>query len=106
MISYSAFDTTKVLFWKRLVAQVIDCILVFSVVIVLAIWVTPLGVLFSWMLIWVYLIYSILMDAYQEGTIGKLFMDLRVVKRKNNSSKLLTSFYRNFMKFFYLTIPL
>jgi len=99
MISYLIFDTTKVLFWKRLIAQIIDSILVLLTVIIWSALFTPLGLLFPWILFWVYLSYSVLMDAYREGTIGKLYMGLKVVKKNESSVKLLTSFYRNFMKF-------
>jgi uncharacterized RDD family membrane protein YckC len=100
MISIFIFDTTKVLFWKRLAAQFIDCSLVFLTVIVLTSWFTPLGSLFLWMLVWTYLIYSILMDAYREGTVGKLYMGLKVVNTQEGSSNLITSSYRNVMKLF------
>ena len=100
MLSNFVFDTTKVLFWKRLLAQVIDWVLVFLTVIVLTILIRPLGQLFPWILFWTFLFYSVLMDAYREGTIGKLYMGLKVVKKEDNSSRLLTAFYRNFMKLF------
>lgn len=52
----------------------------------------------NWMLIWGYLLYSILMDAYAKGTIGKWIMGLRVIMINPGDSKLLTAFYRNYMK--------
>jgi uncharacterized RDD family membrane protein YckC len=101
MISYNfTFHTTKVLFRKRLLAQIIDCILVLLTVFVLTVFIKPIGFIFSWTLLWTYLIYAILMDAYREGTVGKMYMDLRIVRHKDHSSTLVTSFYRNFAKLF------
>jgi uncharacterized RDD family membrane protein YckC len=100
MVSFFIFDTTKTLFRKRLFAQLIDCSLVFLTVIFLTSWFKQIGLLFYWMLLWVHLIYSILMDAYREGTLGKLYIGLKVVNTKKNTSKLFTSFYRNILKLF------
>jgi hypothetical protein len=69
-----------------------------GIVILLTILFKPFGLLFSWMLLWTYLVYSILMDAYREGTVGKLYMGLKVVNTQEGTSKLITSFYRNVMK--------
>jgi len=101
MISYNfTFHTTKVHFWKRLFAQIVDCVLVLLTVFVLTVFIKPIGFIFSWAFFWTYLLYAILMDAYREGTVGKMYMDLKVVRHQENSSKLLTSFYRNFLKLF------
>jgi uncharacterized RDD family membrane protein YckC len=101
MVSYNfTFHTTKVHFWKRLFAQIIDCVLVLLTVFVFTVFFKPIGFIFSWALVWTYLLYSILMDAYRGGTVGKMYMDLKVVHHQENSSKLLTSFYRNFAKLF------
>jgi uncharacterized RDD family membrane protein YckC len=93
------FETIKVVFWKRLAAQAIDCALVFLVAVVVAVFFNPSSQLFSWILAWTYLAYSIPLDTYRDGTVGKLCMGLTIV-RKEDSSKLLTSFYRNIFKLF------
>jgi len=100
MISFLFFDTTKTLLWKRLAAQLIDFALVFLTGVVLVILFRPLGLIFWWTLLLLFLVYSTLMDAYREGTIGKLYLGLRVVKKHDRHSKLLTSFYRNVTKLF------
>ncbi|MBZ0246203.1 MAG: RDD family protein [Cyclobacteriaceae bacterium] len=94
---YFTFDTSKTLFWKRLIAQFIDFILISLIVTTYSIWYGNHG-MGNWMLIWGYLFYSILMDAYASGTIGKWIMGLRVIMIAPSNSKLLTAFYRNYMK--------
>jgi uncharacterized RDD family membrane protein YckC len=82
------------------VAQAIDLVLVFLIVILLhAFWRIP-APLFKWILLWTYLIYSVLMDCYYDGTIGKLYLNMKVIRTSDNRSKLLTSFYRNLIKIF------
>lgn len=99
MISFLFIDTTKTLVW-RLAAQLIDVVLVFLTSIILVALFRPLGLIFWWTVVWVFLLYSTLMDTYRQGTIGKLYLGLRVVKKHARSSKLLTSFYRNVTKLF------
>ena len=98
MISSFFFDTTKVLFRKRLFAQLIDYILVYVGVGVLTTGFSLIGPLFYWIWFWAYLIYAILMDAYRGGTVGKSSMGLKVINTQEGSSRLLTSFYRNVTK--------
>jgi uncharacterized RDD family membrane protein YckC len=97
MLYLQTFETTKVLFWRRLAAQAIDGVVVFLLAIILTVFFRPSGQLFSWILAGTYLAYSIPMDTYRDGTVGKLYMGLTIVRRED-SSKLLTSFYRNILK--------
>lgn len=98
LMYHFTFETTNVLFWKRLVAQVIDILIVLTGVFLVVAWTSVRGVVFQWIVVWVYLVYSMLMDAYAEGTVGKLTIGLKVVMNKKKEPKLLTAFYRNFMK--------
>jgi len=98
MISFFTFETTKTLFWRRLIASLVDFVLVYLVTIILAVWITPLGYLFNWTFIWLLLLYGTIMDAYKEGTFGKMYVDLRVARQDNSKPKLIDAFYRNFMK--------
>ena len=98
MINFLVIETPKTLLWKRLAAQLIDFVLVFLASVVLVILFKPLGLIFGWILLFLFLLYSILMDAYRQGTIGKLYLGLRVIKNHGRPSKLLTSFYRNVTK--------
>lgn len=84
--------------WMRLIAQLLDIILVFFVVAIFMLAFPIPGQLFKWIFLWTYLGYSILMDAYKQGTVGKLYMGLKVIKTSELRSDLLTSFYRNLIK--------
>src|SRR3954467_15582052 len=84
--------------WKRLVAQVIDgaFVFIFSIALFMIFRFPP--ALVKWILFWVFLIYSIYADAYQQGTRGKHIMQIRVVKNSDIRSDLQTAFYRNLIK--------
>ena len=87
--------------WKRLIAQLIDITLVFLTVLVLTVAFHIPGPMFKWAILWTYLTYSILMDAYKHGTVGKLYLGLKVVKTSEMRSNFLTAFYRNLSKIFF-----
>ena len=99
MLSYHfyTFNTITVKFWRRLLAQLIDFSLTYIVVVMLVMWFTPRELAFHWMLLWAYLIYGSLMDAY-GGTFGKMAMGLRVTMNDGSELTILTAFYRNFTK--------
>src|SRR3954464_2614079 len=91
-------DLNKAPGLKRSIAQAIDLLLIFLTIILLhAFWRIPIP-LFKWVFLWIYLIYAILMDYFYDGTIGKLYLNLRVLRISDKRSKLLTAFSRNLMK--------
>lgn len=87
--------------WKRLAAQIIDLGLIFLMTLFLFM---IIGVelssitLFAWAYFWFFLIYCVVLDTYYQGTIGKLMLGLKVTSNSGSRLKLLTSFYRNFIK--------
>ena len=84
-------------------AQIIDLVLVFFIAVVL-IMITGFRVTFSAIFFWAYLaiflVHGVILDAYRQGTIGKLVVGLRVIETPGIRSRFLTSFYRNLLKSF------
>ena len=84
--------------WKRIVAQAID----FGVLGLFAISLHMIfripAPMFKWTLFWIYMMYSILFDYHQHGTIGKQIMKIKILKTYEHRGYLLTIFYRNFIK--------
>lgn len=84
--------------WKRLIAYLIDITLVNIIsIIIYYIAGVPLS-MFNWLIFYVFMIYSILMDYKFQGTVGKLILKLKVIRVNGERPDLSTSFYRNFGK--------
>jgi len=84
--------------WRRLIAQGIDVTLVFLTIIVTVVIVRYSTLaMFLGTVVGIQLTYSTLMDCYYGGTVGKLYLKIKVVTTSKRP-RLLTSFYRNFIK--------
>jgi len=99
MMKNFSFGTNRVVFAKRLTAQIIDLALVFVTVMVLFVWFKSIGPVFIWAILLVYFSYCVLMDAYRDGTVGKHYLGLKVIKSGGASMEFRTALYRNLMKF-------
>lgn len=114
MLNYHfyTFNTRQVLFRKRLMGNVIDFLLVYvAVELLVGILFNEVTLISSWLLIWGYLIYGTLMDAYYGRTLGKKWAGLHL--SLNGTSPIRSAFYRNFLKillvmtgFDFLLLPL
>ena|SRR5579871_1500846 len=90
----------KPLIWKRLVASLIDYILVTAMTMIISM-LSPMPIqdaAATWIWLGVFMIYSIFFDYYQYGTPGKHIMKIKLLYSQDNRSYLLTIFYRNFLK--------
>lgn len=99
MISLQFFDSNKTLLRKRLFAQLIDFLLIYLIAAILSPIVISFPLLYYTATYLIYLTYSVILDAYTEGTPGKKVMGLKIVF-DNPGSKLLPSLYRNTLKLF------
>jgi len=84
--------------WRRIVAQAIDFGFLGLFAISLHMIFRIPAPMFKWTLLWIYMMYSILFDYYQHGTIGKQIMKIKILKTYDHRGYLLTIFYRNFIK--------
>lgn len=113
MLIYNfTFNTKKVLFWKRLIAQFIDFVLINFLVITYSMLFGDKGLSF-WINLWALLFYGVLMDTYTGGTIGKWILGLKVVMSNQETTQLSAMFFRNYTKvllgiigFNFLLVPL
>lgn len=91
-------STKKASFWKRLIALIIDIILlsIFS-------WLIKMVFRLShtseyWFYFGLFYTYHIFMDSYHQQTIGKMILKIKVIKTDGTKPDLLNAFYRNFGK--------
>jgi uncharacterized RDD family membrane protein YckC len=101
MITNLLITETNSLLWKRLVAFVLDFLLVavgtLAVVILLPQSINGPAVI-RWVFLGTFVAYSILFDYYRHGTPGKQIMRIKILYAYDKRSYLLTTFYRAFLK--------
>jgi len=91
--------------WKRLVAYLIDYIVITLLsVLIGAIFGVPFSK-FNWLDLGIFMAYYIFMDQRYEGTLGKKALRLKVIRTNGQRVNLKASFFRNFGKIV-STLPL
>lgn len=87
--------------WPRVIAQLIDLGLAWLItiaIVLISTLVVPTEDLFQWIYLSVFLVYSVLFDAYRQGTVGKLILGLKVERTTQLRPVLVTALYRNLLK--------
>jgi uncharacterized RDD family membrane protein YckC len=100
MVTRTLITEKNSLLWKRVTASFFDVTLVGLLVLVIHM-VSPKPVpvpLTKWIVLGVFMTYSILFDYYQYGTPGKHMMKIKILYTYDKRSYLLTTFYRNVLK--------
>lgn len=85
-------------FWKRLLAYLIDAIL-----ILILSWLTKMifrlsEIPYYWFSFGLYYAYNIFMDYYHQGSLGKMILNIKVVKIDGGKPELINSIIRNLAK--------
>jgi uncharacterized RDD family membrane protein YckC len=100
MVTRTLITEKNSLLWKRITASFFDVIFVGLLVLVIHM-LSPKPVpvpMTKWIMLAVFMTYSILFDYYLHGTPGKHMMKIKILYTHDKRSYLLTTFYRNVLK--------
>lgn len=90
--------TRKASFWKRFIAFFVDNLLITVLIVVVGrIFGFP-DIIEDWFAFVSYYLYNIFCDYYNQSTLGKMVMKLRVIEVNGQKPGLKNSIYRNFGK--------
>jgi len=101
---YSEKDPQLAPSWKRVVAQIIDLALVWVFAFALLMIFQYPYFMQKWTVFFVYMTYSILFDYFQQATVGKHILKLKILSTAGGKSSLLNMFYRNFAKLIVMSL--
>jgi uncharacterized RDD family membrane protein YckC len=91
--------------WKRIVAYLIDILLlnlVFTLIRVISTWPIELQ---NWLMLWLFLFYNVASDFFFQRSVGKKMVKIKVVSISGQPPTLFQAFTRNFGKII-STLPL